>query len=89
MTAVGWHVHEVTAPTIELVVDRVATLPDGHEVLRAVDSEHGVHYVAAADTELHARHRRGDDVVLPSLPGTERGVLADPRMGLPWFGGAQ
>lgn len=85
MTHVGEHVHELAAPTIELVVDRVAELPDGRELLRAVDGEQGVHYVAAADTERHPRHRQLDDVVLPPLPGIQRGVLADPRMGNPWF----
>lgn len=81
--------HELTAPTIELVVDKVGLLADGHQVLRAVDAEHGVHYVAAADTERHPQHRRRDDVVLPAPAGTERGVLGDPHAGLPYFGGVR
>jgi hypothetical protein len=64
-------------------------LPDGHELLRAVDAEQGVHYVAAADTERHSQHRRRDDVILPSPLGTERGVLGDPHAGIPWFGGVR
>lgn len=89
---VGDHVHELTAPTVDLVVDRVAALPDGHELLRAVDADNGVHYLAAADTERHARHRHALDVELPpALPGdkTVRGVLGDPYMGNPWFGGVR
>lgn len=88
---IGDHVHEITAPTIELVVDRVAPLPDGQEMLRAVDAEQGVHYVAAVDTVRHPRHRQLEDVVLPPLPGdaTERGVLGSPHMGNPWFGGVR
>jgi hypothetical protein len=92
VTAVGYHVHELSAPTVDLVVEAVAELRDGHELLRAVDPTDPArepHYVAAADTEPHARHRRPLDVVLPPLPGdpTERGVLADVHMGNPWFGG--
>lgn len=99
MTAVGYHVHELAAPDVDLVVDRVTETPDGRELLRAVDPtdpERTPHYLAAGDTEPHARHRRPVDVQLPPVDGAARGVLGDMHMDNPWFtsaadtaGGAQ
>jgi hypothetical protein len=88
---VGTHVHELSAPEIDLVVDRVAELPDGHELLRAVDADGHQHYVAAADTEQHGRHRRPEDIQPQPVTGgsTISGLVRDAHMGLGWFGGAR
>lgn len=44
-----------------------------------------------SEAEQHGRHRRTEDVVLAPLPddATERGEMADPYQGNPWFGGVR
>lgn len=84
---IGDHVHALSAPDVELVVDAVAEQHWDSAWLSTHDLAGHKVYLAAEDAERHPRHRTVEEVVLAAPVGIARGVLTNPHMGIPWFGG--